>query len=337
VSVAHQTHQRPLPPIPRITPVSGKRVAPTVGADRANLGAFRLLDALWVWSAGEDGFPHPPGGSTLAVGRQKGRQIMDSVYCRDCGQPLSLEPVDTPRQPCPNCGSTSRTFSKQIESTVGFSSYLMGQALRGDQPVGFVESERPDLTRHATLTPDGGILLNLRGLSPRNEQDSDMVCEALVSALNASGLRVKLIDRGEQDEDFILAINGARIGVQVVRALTDPDFWKALARSGEVNDLYLTIPEAVSALRSAIEHKTTIPKQQRLGLILLLDAYRLPALALGPVIDQFKREQTSWTRSLGFYAVYLVGPTATFVSRLDERNPTQLPPNTAWCDTRLLV
>ena len=143
-----------------------------------------------------------------------------------------------------------------------------------------------------------------------------------VSVLNASGLRVELIGRGEQDEDFILAINGARIGVQVVRALTDPDFWKALARSGEVNDLHLTIPEAVSALRSAIEHKTTIPQQQRLELILLLDAYRLPALALGPVTDQFKREQARWTRSLGFYAVYLVGPTATFVSRLDERSPT---------------
>jgi hypothetical protein len=48
---------------------------PRVGADRANLGAFQLLHALWGWLAGEGVFPHPPGGSTLAVSRQDGGQI----------------------------------------------------------------------------------------------------------------------------------------------------------------------------------------------------------------------------------------------------------------------
>ena len=33
-SVARQIHRRPLPPIPRINPVSGERVAPRVAADR---------------------------------------------------------------------------------------------------------------------------------------------------------------------------------------------------------------------------------------------------------------------------------------------------------------
>jgi len=61
---------------------------------------------------------------------------------------------------------------------------------------------------------------------------------------------------------------------------------------------------------------------QRPKLILLLDAYRLPALALGSVTDQFKKEQAIWLQSLDFYSVYIVGPTTTFVSRLDEQSET---------------
>jgi len=196
----------------------------------------------------------------------------------------------------------------------------MGEVQRDNQPVGFVESGQPDLTRHTTITPDGKVLFNLRGLSPRNEQDSCVVCKILVNVLNAGGERVELKGCGKQDEDFVLVINGAHMGVQVVRALTERRFWKELDRSGEMSEIVMTISEAVSALRTAIEHKTKIPPQQRPDLILLLDAYRLPAFALGLVTDQFKREQAIWTQSLGFHAVYIVGPTATFVSRLDEQS-----------------
>ncbi len=247
---------------------------------------------------------------------------MDQVYCGNCGQPLTVESTSIPRQPCPYCGSTKRAFSKHLEGSLNFSSNLMGEVQRDNQPVGFIEGERPDITRHATITPDGKVFLNLRGLSPRNEQDSDVVCKILVNVLNAGGLRVELKGRGEQDEDFVLIVNGALMGVQVVRALTEPHFWTELARSGDISNMVMTISEAVSALRTAIEHKTKIPQQQRTELILLLDAYRLPALALGPVTDQFKREQAIWAQSLGFHAVYIVGPTATFVCRLDEQSTT---------------
>jgi hypothetical protein len=123
--------------------------------------------------------------------------------------------------------------------------------------------------------------LRLLGLAPRNEQDSDIVCKTLVFALTAFGEHVELKGRGEQDEDFILSVNGDRVGVQVVRALTEPRFWTQLARKGEVDELNLTVAEAVAALRAAIEHKTVIPPTQRSHLILHLDAYRLPAFVLG--------------------------------------------------------
>jgi len=243
---------------------------------------------------------------------------MDEIYCNGCGERLSMEPIGTPHQPCPTCGSTSRRFDKYLEASNKPSASVMATTLRDKQPIGFTESANPDLTRYASLNHDSTIRLNLRGLAPSNEQDSDLVCTNLITVLNANGLRVKLMGRGEQDDDFVLVINGSRIGVQVVRALTEPNFWMHIANTGEVNELRLSISEAVSALKKAIEHKTKIPPKQRSTLILLLDAYRLPALALGPVTNQFRIAHSSWMQALGFYAVYIVGPEPNFVSRLDQ-------------------
>jgi hypothetical protein len=195
----------------------------------------------------------------------------------------------------------------------------MATSMRNQQPIGFTESERPDYTRYASFNTDGTVRLNLRGLAPKNEQDADTVCGILVTALNARGQQAGLKGRGEQDEDWVLVVNGTRVGAQVVRALTDPRFWMNLARTGEVGELQLSISEAASALKKAIEHKAAIPPEQRTKLILVLDAYRLPALALGSVTDQFKRIYATWVQSLGFYAIYVVGPEPNFVSRLDEQ------------------
>ena len=92
---------------------------------------------------------------------------MDQVYCSNCDLQLTAEPKGTPQRPCPNCGATKRKFTKTFEGDVVPSGDLMGEALRDNQPVGFVESGHPDLTRHATLTSDGKVRLNLRGLSQK--------------------------------------------------------------------------------------------------------------------------------------------------------------------------
>jgi hypothetical protein len=214
----------------------------------------------------------------------------------------------------------SRKFTKHIESSIKPSGHLMATHIRDEQPIGFTESERPELTRYTSLEPNGNIRLNLRGLAPRNEQDSDLVCATLIAVLKTEGSQVRLEGPGEQDEDFILVIDNIQIGVQVVRALTDPQFWKALAHTGEVGELQLSISDTASALKMAIEHKTLIPPRQRDRLILALDAYRVPALGLGPVTSQFRKVYGDWAQSLGFHAIYVVGPLENFVSRLYKQN-----------------
>lgn len=245
---------------------------------------------------------------------------MDEVFCNNCGELLSLEPEGTPRQACPRCGSMSRKFTKHLEGSIKPSGHVMAAHLRDEQSIGFTESEKPELTRYASIDPNGLIHLNLCGLAPRNEQDSDLVCTTLVAVISAEGSQVQSKGRGEQDEDYVLEIDHLQIGIQVVRALTDPQFWKALAHTGEVGEIQLSVADAALALKKAIEHKTSIPPAQRSRLMLALDAYRLPALALGPVASQFIEKHGAWAQSLGFFAVYVVGPLENFVARLDKRN-----------------
>jgi len=245
---------------------------------------------------------------------------MAQVFCNNCEEPLSLEPEETPRQACPRCGSMSRKFTKHMEGSIKPTGHVMAAHLRDEQSIGFTESEKPELTRYASIDPNGSIRLNLRGLAPRNEQDSDLVCTTLVAVISAEGSQVQSKGRGEQDEDYVLEIDHLQIGMQVVRALTDPQFWKELAHTGEVGEIQLAVSDAALALKKAIEHKTSIPPGQRSRLMLALDAYRLPALGLGPVASQFIAEHGAWTQSLGFFAVYVVGPSENFVARLDKRN-----------------
>jgi len=239
------------------------------------------------------------------------------VFCANCGCLLVGEEFGIPGTPCPKCGSTTRRFDLYCEDGVVLSDHGMATTLRQGQPVGLTETERPDLTRFASLEPDGTIVLDLRGFAPRNEQDSDAVCAMLVAALNDKGGNLTLLGRGQADEDCVITDGERRLGIQVVRALTDPTSWARLARTGDVS-LHVTVADAVRALKAAIEHKAAaIPPSQRPSLILALDSFRLPALALGPVVAEFRTNLSAWTRALGFRAVFVVGPESNFVARLD--------------------
>lgn len=145
------------------------------------------------------------------------------------------------------------------------------------------------------------------------------VYQVLVAALTAAGTEASIIGAGVQDVDCRVLIGGEEVGVQVVRALTTQRFWRELNATGAVNDMTLTLGDCERSLREAIRLKEKkIPQPQRSKLILLLDAYRVPALALGAVTDQFKKNQAASVKLLGFHSIYVVGPTPVFVSRLDE-------------------
>ena len=71
----------------------------------------------------------------------------------------------------------------------------------------------------------------------------------------------------------------------------------------------------------AIETKANdrrIPQSSRCGLLLALDATRLPALGFDAVVEAFRNDWGLWTKSLGFDSVWLIGPSESMTWRLDK-------------------
>ena len=244
----------------------------------------------------------------------------NSVTCPKCGAILPPVGPAEGRIPCPSCGFLP-ALAIHADETIGLSGHVMAAGVRDGQPIGFTESELQHLTRYAALQEDGTILLNLSGIPPRGEDESEDVVRILLDRFHSKGEIWKLGGRGIGDDDLLvtrISPPSIHLSVQVVRALTFKAFWENLARKNRISGMKLSIPDASSALRASIEHKGQIPPGHRSQMILALDAYRLPALALGAVADHFRRAEGSWAATLGFYAIYVVGPTEIFVHRLDE-------------------
>lgn len=107
--------------------------------------------------------------------------------------------------------------------------------------------------------------------------------------------------------------DGRILSCQNVRVRVDPDYWKSLGDLGVTTDTR-TVAEAVVGIREAIEHKSAALDRGKL--VLALDATRASACALPDVTAAFVKAHGQWSSSLGFEAIYIVGPNATLTTRL---------------------
>jgi hypothetical protein len=241
------------------------------------------------------------------------------VFCRNCGNPLTDEESTKIREACPICHSKSRVFEEYIQEEVKLSDHFVEVHKRDDKAIGFGESSDPHMVRSAKIMDNGDIIVDLSGISPQNEQDSTNVVLIFRDYLREKGnIILDRLEQGQADDDFVLFYQNQQFGIQVVRALTDKKFWKNLALTGRIPQIRLSLVDANKALKAAIEHKTKIPLLQRSRMILVLDAYRIPGLGLSSVVEEFRSVFGNWTRSLGFKAVFIVGPDVDFVARLDK-------------------
>jgi hypothetical protein len=182
---------------------------------------------------------------------------------------------------------------------------------------GFSEAGDLPMIRHATLAEPGMVAFGLESSAPQNEDDAEKATRLLCAALESLRSHAKFLGPGDRDDDFLIELDGAQLGVQVVRAYVEAQFWAGLSRSKHVEDS-VSDSRAAQMLQQAIEHKTKIPPSQRARMLLLLDATRLPFLVLAKVSEQFRDTYGSWCGSLGFAAIYVMGPNANWCARLDH-------------------
>lgn len=239
--------------------------------------------------------------------------------CSGCRRPVAADFEGT-RLPCPYCGSTARTFDITISESVQTFDHISVVHRRDDEDIGFSESTRiAGEAAHATLA-DGRLVQSATGPGSQNEQDSEPTCQRLVRTLNrldpAAQWSAPVPGKGRVDWTSAGRTAEERLDMQVVRAVTDRDFWRPLNLQ-QKSEIDSEIEGAAERLWAAVCVKKKIQEEERPALTLVLDANRTPGQAFSGVVEAFRSEYGIEAQALGFKGIYVVGPTDELVHRLD--------------------
>lgn len=207
-------------------------------------------------------------------------------------------------------------------ASAAISAHSSATTTRKGKIVGFGESDGRGRAASGDVVGSGMIEITVSGSSPRGEEGALAACERLVEHLNLSGsswaspievVGVQHVDAKVQRAD---GVDGTPLTIQVVRALTDPGFWRSLGRNSNTA-ISVSVPEAADFLKAAVESKANkIPVEIRRDITLVLDATDVPGLSLDPVVDEFNCRLGEWAASLGFESVWVVGPWREMVREL---------------------
>ncbi|MGB3134379.1 MAG: hypothetical protein WBB04_07400 [Candidatus Macondimonas sp.] len=214
---------------------------------------------------------------------------------------------------------------EELHSSILARDYLSATTTRKGKIVGFAESDGRSRAASGDWHASEMVTFQIAGSSPRGEEGALEACQRLIDHIN---LESKLWEAptevpGVQHIDAVsLGVgknSGNRLTIQVVRALTDPAFWKSLGCNGSAS-ISVTTPEAAEYLKDAILFKVDrIPSAVCASLTLALDATDVPALALHPVIEAFNQKHGNWVDAQGFASIWVIGPEREMVSRLGTK------------------
>jgi putative FmdB family regulatory protein len=250
---------------------------------------------------------------------------MNEYHCRKCSESFdNQKDVSTPGNViCPNCGSNDLALQISAREDIEVTDHFAGIGERDGKKIGYRESERNGRLTAADQLDDGSFSYSISGSSPQGEEDTLHTCKLLVTVLNSMGgnWNDPTLSEGVADCISIDKINSNRkLSIQVIRGIADQGLWRELGQRGSFNESGLNREQLALEIKASILRKASdesIPLVSREGLILALDATRLPVLGLDDVVEEFQSRFGTWTRGLGFDAVWLVGPQPSLISRLD--------------------
>ena len=250
---------------------------------------------------------------------------MKEVFCINCGTRLNKQAniQNSESQLCLKCGQAQKDLYVNEADDIGVSDYMSATGKKEKKTVGFRESERNGRIASADQNDDGSFSYSIKGTSPKGEEDTLPACEILVQRLNEAGGNWGKPRQGEGIEDCVVKDKTDpknELQIQVVRAITDENIWRQLSQKGNLEQSSIPKDVLLDQLKSSIEKKANnqkIPYSIRPNLLLALDATRLPVLSFEDVVQEYIDRHGSWTYSLGFQSVWLVGPVLSLTWRLD--------------------
>jgi hypothetical protein len=216
---------------------------------------------------------------------------------------------------------------ESLSDPAQFGDHVSCTTTRGGKIIGFTESQGRGRTGSGDIDGSGLVAITLTGVPPRGEAGTLKACQRFVDHINskfaqswASPTEVRGVQHVDAEAVGFGPLAGLKLTIQVVRALTDPVFWKDLGYDGHVS-LSLPLDGAASVLKAAVELKSgKIPLTIRPLLTLILDATDVPALSLDGVVDEFNKGRGGWVDAQGFQSVWVVGPWNSMIRRLTGAN-----------------
>ena len=177
----------------------------------------------------------------------------------------------------------------------------------------------------ANILDDGSVDYLIQGKGRQNEEGILGVCRILVARLNCDGANWRNLEdisqveaRQEQGVDCQAKDGKMTLAIQVIRAETDGKVWRKLNQTGKTS-AHLYAENAAASLYTAIQKKALrFTPHDRPQITLALDATETASHTFRPVLEAFTLKYLQWARELNFNGIWLVGPTISLTSRLDE-------------------
>lgn len=177
----------------------------------------------------------------------------------------------------------------------------------------------------ADASPDELITDHIEGNAPKRDDAELRAAQYLVNRLNQLGddwnspHLARADARTERGVDCIARGNSIRKQLlQIQVTTTEREVWRQREYVHERNAEKLAIVEAI---RAAIQDKATRADRR---ITLALDATDSPRAAFRSVVDAFRTKYGMWAAGVGFQEIWLVGPVAALVNRLDTEGQPPL-------------
>ncbi len=221
----------------------------------------------------------------------------------------------------------SAEHQKANEGTVGFDGRLVAKKISRDGSEAIRVADDANQSVAADRAVNGEASYEINGSSRQNEAGVLVVCKILADRLRTAGLSAGEPRRPSGEErgiDCEIPCGDRMVAVQVTRPAT-PGVWRTLALSGRAGR-HLDTYAAVRDLHDVVIRKAArTPPADRQQLLLAVDVTETVVHAMDGVVQAFRQRHAPDVQALGFAAVWVVGPEAGSVHRLDveeERGTT---------------
>ena len=163
------------------------------------------------------------------------------------------------------------------------------------------------------LNEDGSVVIEVAGAAPAGEEGALKACFRFIEAKRNLGeqwsdpMEVSHMPHVDARATSLLD-QSASLEIQVVRAVVDQTFWRALGEQ-RFSSIRVKPEEAANLLKKAIELKVgKIPVNARQEIVLLLDASDVPGAVLNDVVEQFQQCHGTWCNEQMFKEIWITGP-----------------------------